>query len=327
MKNFFILVACLLAQISSVSFANAENELFSPVIQEFKKAERAKVKNLSHSRHAPILLDHGRKTENVVVLFHGLYESPRTILGLAKEFHKSGMNVYLPILPGHWNRNPNQSDQVTFQDWLKEVDASMKFARKLGSKTLVAGFSMGGVLATYAAIKYPKEVEGLFVWSPAFGLSGKANLAASLGYALGFDGNSWGKIPADGVNTPYFSLKMATQLQFLHKYITRNVIGNRIDTGKNLNPNLLYGWDIAPLIQVPTFVVFSDEDEAISRFQVKKFYNYLSVEKKLIEFEDVKHTATPKDKSDANPLRPCEYNPHFSYMADELQKFLRKNFR
>jgi esterase/lipase len=327
MRKLFFLPLLFIAQLPAPVFANDGVEIFSPVIQEFKKTQAIKTKNLSHKMHAPILLDHGRKTENVVILFHGLYESPRSILGLAKEFHKSGMNVYLPLLPGHWQKNPNQSDQITYKDWLKEVDASMKFARKLGKKTIVAGFSLGGLLATYASLKYSGEVEGLLVWSPAFGLSNSANFAASLGYAFGFSGNEWDKIPADGVHTPYFSLKMATQIQLLHKYIIAEVIGHRANTRRNANPRLLYGWDLGPLIHVPTFVVYSKKDEAISKFQVKKFFNYLSVEKQLIEFNEIKHTATPKQKTDANPMRPWEYNPHFSLMAEELQKFLRKNFR
>lgn len=299
----------------------------------FQKAEayfqsyRAKIlKTISHSSHGPVLLSQGKKTEYAVVVIHGLYESPRSIMGIAKEFEKSGMNVYLPLLPGHWLRKYKRADNITFKHWLTEVDQSIQFAKLLGKKVLVAGFSLGGLLATYGALQFPSDVEGLFVWSPAYGLSGKVNFAASVGTILGYDANDWEGTPVDGKNVPYFSLHMANQIPLLHKYMNYRVMQGQIRSN-NPNPNLLYGWDMAPKIQVPTFVSYSEDDEAISQFQVRKFYNYLKGEKFLLRFENIKHTASPKSRTDANPLRPWEYNSKFDVMAEYLQKFLRRNFR
>lgn len=302
---------------SQLAFEKAEKDF---------RAYRSKIlKTISHKSHAPVLLSQGRKTEYAVIVIHGLYESPRSIMGIAKEFEKNGMNVYLPLLPGHWLRKYKRADDVTYAQWLKEIDQSIQFAKLLGKKVLIAGFSLGGLLATYGALQFPTDIHGLFVWSPAYGLSGRVNLAASFGTILGYDANEWEDSPVDGKNVPYFSLQMASQIPLLHKYINKKVLKGQLKSN-NPNPNLLYVWDMAPKISVPTFVAYSEDDEAISQFQVRKFYNYLSVQKFLLRFENIKHTPTPKSQSDANPLRPWEYNAKFDVMAEYLQRFLRAYF-
>ncbi len=299
--------------------------VFSQAVSEFTEYREARLKTLSHSKHAPVLLTHGEKTEYAVILIHGLYESPRSLMGLAKVFHRQGMNVYMPLLPGHWNRNYRLADRTGYEDWLKEIDQSVKYAQKLGRKTLVAGFSLGGILGAYAVLKYPGQVRGLFVWSPAIGLSNKVGLAASLGNVLGFNGNDWEETPVDGLNVPYFSLHMAAQLPRLHNYMNRKLLGVSNQGGAR-NTHQLFGWDVADKIQVPTFVSYSEGDEAISRYQVRKFFSYLRVPKTMVVFQDIKHTATPKSKADANPLRPYEYNPKFGDIVRSLEKFIAKNF-
>src|SRR5690606_1213095 len=49
----------------------------------------------------PIEFNHGRKTNYVAVLFHGLSDSPYFLKDIAYELFKSGMNVMVPRLTGH----------------------------------------------------------------------------------------------------------------------------------------------------------------------------------------------------------------------------------
>lgn len=326
MRAFIGLVALILILNTISAFAEVSGtEIYQSGISQYEKYREKKVKNLSNKKHSPALMLHGEPTEYVVVLFHGLYESPRSVHGLAEEFYAKGMNVFMPTLPGHWQRDNHVSDVTSYKEWLKEVDLDLALAEKFGKKIIVAGFSLGGVLAVQAALKYPEKVKGLFLWAPALGVSGKVGLASSLGSLLGVDANNWEKSPADGHDTPYYSLQMALQIIRLHKYINKTYLGIENSELDNKKTTGISGKELAEKIQAPTFLAYSTADEAISEFQVKRFYKNLNVPKKLVLFNDIKHTPTSKSRKDANPLRPGEFNPHFESMARDMSDFIDQN--
>lgn len=75
------------------------------------------------------------------------------------------LDVYNFTLPGH---ECNLSSDVKYEDWIKSVDEHIECLIKAGYKSIyVIGHSMGGVLATHAAIKY-KEVKKVVLAAPAF---------------------------------------------------------------------------------------------------------------------------------------------------------------
>lgn len=322
MRFLLALVLCLpFSALAGESVpAGPELAVYQQALTQFNSYRNAKISTISHSKHGPVLLEHGQKTEYVIVLFHGLYESPRSMRGIAREFHAKGMNVLMPLLPGHWQKNYKLADKITYADWLAEVDVSMSLAQKLGQKVLVGGFSLGGDLATLTAIKYP-QVRGLYLWAPAFGLSGGAGLAAGLGGGLGIDGNR--DYPWDGVNVPYYSLKMARQIIYLNTFINKRILGFSPDPGSP-NPGNLNTAALAGKIKVPTFLSYSNADEAISLVKVKTFYKFLRVKKTLAEFTGIKHTGSAKDRSDASPIYPNDFNPSFENMMRDLSDFINQ---
>ena len=75
------------------------------------------------------------------------------------------LDVYNFTLPGH---ERNLTRDVTYQEWIESVDEHIEYLIKKGYKSIyVIGHSMGGVLATHAAVKY-KEVKKLVLAAPAF---------------------------------------------------------------------------------------------------------------------------------------------------------------
>ena len=73
-------------------------------------------------------------------------------------------DVFTFTLPGHESKN----SKVTKEDWIKSVEEHTEMLIKNNYKNIyVIGHSMGGVLATYVAIKY-KEVKKLVLLAPAF---------------------------------------------------------------------------------------------------------------------------------------------------------------
>ena len=74
-------------------------------------------------------------------------------------------DTYNFVLPGH--------DRVTYSInkdmWIKSAEEHLEKLVNLGyKKVYVVGHSMGGVLATHLALKYPKYVKKLVLLAPAF---------------------------------------------------------------------------------------------------------------------------------------------------------------
>ena len=68
------------------------------------------------------------------------------------------LDVYNFTLPGH---ERNLTHDVTYHEWLDSVDEHIEYLIKAGYRSIyVIGHSMGGLLATHAAVKY-KEVKKL----------------------------------------------------------------------------------------------------------------------------------------------------------------------
>lgn len=102
-----------------------------------------------------------------VLLIHGFvggtydYGDLPFQLELIKNF-----DVYTFTLKGHEKVIVNN---VKYTDWIKDCERYMEMLISNGYKHIyVVGHSMGGVLASYVACKYPKYVKKLVLAAPAF---------------------------------------------------------------------------------------------------------------------------------------------------------------
>ncbi|GAC1659874.1 MAG: hypothetical protein NVS9B12_14090 [Vulcanimicrobiaceae bacterium] len=100
-----------------------------------------------------ILLSHGRRTKHAAVLLHGMSASPTQFIEFARLLHERGFNVLVPRLPRH-----GYSDRLT--DAQAELSAgqlkdmtteAVEIAFGLGESVTIVGFSLGGLLAAWAA--------------------------------------------------------------------------------------------------------------------------------------------------------------------------------
>lgn len=101
-----------------------------------------------------------------ILLIHGFaggnydYNSLNNDLELYRDF-----DVYTFTLPGH---DKTIINHVTKEDWIKSCEEHVEMLIKRGYKKIyVIGHSMGGVLASHVASKYP-QVKKLVLASPAF---------------------------------------------------------------------------------------------------------------------------------------------------------------
>ncbi|MGD1863830.1 MAG: alpha/beta hydrolase [Phormidesmis sp.] len=115
------------------------------------------------------ILHHAQPTENVIVLIHGLTDSPFYMSAIAADFAQAGFTVILPLLPGHGLNRPGKIfRQLKHTDWIRTVDAACRVAHGLGNKVSIGGLSTGGALSVHKAIREPEAINGgLFLYSAA----------------------------------------------------------------------------------------------------------------------------------------------------------------
>jgi alpha-beta hydrolase superfamily lysophospholipase len=99
------------------------------------------------------LLACGERTPIAAVLFHGLTNNPAQFAQFAPLLHAHGVNVFVPRLPGHGERDrmTTRIAAVTAEQLLAAASEAVTIAGGLGERVAVLGISMGGLIAAYFA--------------------------------------------------------------------------------------------------------------------------------------------------------------------------------
>jgi alpha-beta hydrolase superfamily lysophospholipase len=115
-----------------------------------------------------ILLSHGHRTARVVVLFHGLTDSPLQYLPFAQRLFAQGDNVFVPRLPHHAERGGHVAamGKLTAQELRDLGDGSVDLAQGLGDTVIVSGLSAGGTIAAWVG-QYRGDVHRVVLVAPA----------------------------------------------------------------------------------------------------------------------------------------------------------------
>lgn len=128
---------------------------------------------------------HGRKTDIVFLVFHGFAGNPGQMTGLIDVLSAYDGNIIAPRIYGHFDQNMDDLDDVTFEQWLDQGRAALSVAQGLGETVIVAGYSLGGLIATRLAFETPEQIDGLILLAPAWRLTARAVLESDIGALLG----------------------------------------------------------------------------------------------------------------------------------------------
>lgn len=101
-----------------------------------------------------------------VMLIHGWTSTPYEMRILGEELHREGIGVDAPLLSGHGTR-PQDLENVTWDQWVNDVNRAYKRLRKQYARVYVGGMSMGGNLALHVAKQNP-DVSGLILMSTPY---------------------------------------------------------------------------------------------------------------------------------------------------------------
>ncbi len=91
-----------------------------------------------------------------VLLIHGFLTAPGEMRPLGEHLAAAGMTVSGIRLRGHGTQ-PEELAKATWQDWLTDVEAGLAELRRRCARVCIAGLSLGGALALYAAAHDPVE--------------------------------------------------------------------------------------------------------------------------------------------------------------------------
>lgn len=141
---------------------------------------------LRNPGNAPFVLYHGHSTHGVVVLFHGLSDSPFYMESIAQAAFTAGYNVVVGLLPGHGLRENALAvlhDANLKSIWRQHVAQVIHAAKPLGQDLILGGFSTGGALVTDYALQNSPEVTGLALFSGALRLPPNAETLTKFPFA------------------------------------------------------------------------------------------------------------------------------------------------
>jgi len=167
----------------------------------------------------------------MVLLLHGLSDSPYSLHHMAKRLNAAGATVLALRIPGHGTA-PSGLVTARWQDMAAAVRLAMRHLAKLGGgrPIHVVGYSNGAALAVHYALDTLDDpglpaVDRLVLLSPEIGIRAAAALAvwqARLGHLLGLDKLAWNDILLEfepfkygsfAVNAGDLSHRITTEIQ------------------------------------------------------------------------------------------------------------------
>ncbi len=106
-----------------------------------------------------------------ILLIHGLTGTPKEMRFLGRGLNRAGFTVYGMQLAGHCG---DEADLLATggKDWLKSVDEAVERLSSQVDHLIVAGLSMGALLALRYAADHPERVTAVGVYGPTFRYDG-----------------------------------------------------------------------------------------------------------------------------------------------------------
>ena len=267
--------------------------------------------------NGPRILYHGQPTKHVIVLTHGLSDSPHYLLAVAKRFYKEGCNVILTLLPAHGLKDPDEAmeDKSLDSKWKACIDNGVETAQFLGEKISVGGFSTGGALSLNKILRDPTQINGgLFLFSGALSVGSAAEKAGRLRFIQSITKLADGKLPGIG------------QDPFKYPRLP-NFAGLELTQIINENNRKLNGFKI----DQPAIAAHSIHDTTAFASGITTFIeDHVKRGSAIFIAQDVTHSQLPLEvdiqldlAQELGPEKPPVANPQFEWMMDGIIRFFQ----
>jgi carboxylesterase len=140
--------------------------LFRP--QQVRDAERTQ--GLIDEGCYSQFLIHPHPTERVFLFFHGFTATPAQFLPIARNLHREGHNVVIPLMPGHgqageWHAKQPPPLPIKAQIYKDFANKWLDRTIPMGKQVVVGGLSGGGAVAAWLAFARPKEISRALLYA------------------------------------------------------------------------------------------------------------------------------------------------------------------
>lgn len=125
-----------------------------------------------------------------VVAFHGFGGTTTEIRPMLDVLAARGFAVRAPLLTGHGSQ-PAQLQDVTFEDIVSEMQCEVDAARAQHEHVVIAGFSLGSLVAIELAARRPTGLRGLVLLGNALTLAAPVSAALALVDRRGWKVPDW----------------------------------------------------------------------------------------------------------------------------------------
>ncbi len=230
----------------------------------------------------------GRSSVNVL-LIHGLGEHVGRYQVVAEFLVDQGYNVYAFDQVG-FGKSPGKRGHVSsFDVYFRDIHRFVQIIKDPWNrhKTVILGHSMGGLLSLAYGIKYPNQVDGYIISSPALK---NYPVPKNLEFFLKIFNRvvPWislrNSLPADKLshNSKVVEAYMADPL--VHDKVTPRFVSELIKVIDFTQAN-------AHLFQEPLLMLYAGQDQIVDPEGVKEFVSKLGTEvpKEIICYEDMYH--------------------------------------
>lgn len=229
---------------------------FSATLEKVKAMQEREVATPGFNPWAKtLLLTHGVKTRRAVLWFHGYTATPVDYKRLAELCYEKGYNVLVPCIPHHGfkDRFSGEMSKLNSRELIRFTEKMVDLAHALGDEVIVAGHSMGGVMAAWVAQEHA-DVKTVLMIAPFFGARViPTGLTKAASYAVRILPDMkrwWDPVKKEKVDGPEFSYV---------KYSTRS-LGQIM----NISFQIVSQAQLKPPTAQAVWMIINDGDESVN---------------------------------------------------------------
>lgn len=269
-------------------------------------------------QNGPSILYHSRPTQKVIILTHGLSDSPYYVLAIAKRFYLAGYNVIITLLPAHGLKVPEPAIRAKnlLQQWKATIDNAVEVAQQIGGNISIGGFSTGATLGLNKILRNSNQIKGaLFMVSGALDVGRFANWVVRLPFLKQLIRRTEASIPGycpELYRYPHIPKYAALELVQLIRENKQLLVGRKIN-------------------QAVVALHSYHDTTAFSRGVHQFMTNHVKKGNAILLSEAIKHEhlpleePIPLDETIPGPIYTVKANPHFDWMMTSALQFLERN--
>ena len=196
----------------------------------------------------------------IAIVFHGYSSNPKRMAGVIKLYLANGYNVLAPRLSRHYTQNLRELDSSDRNEWYEDADRVFEIARGFAPRVSLAGYSLGGALATRLALANGSLVDRMVLIAPAWRLRWEVETAIDVGHAFDMSlSDLTGREPRCSLNGGYASARGGVEVRSINKDLEFQFSsGNEDDES------------VFETLKVPHLVLVSVDDEVVDEPEISE---------------------------------------------------------